>query len=61
LEIIRRVRPSTKRPWESSSRSRASAASISGLRPTPYMIPEPRTQADVRGASAASVTVAERL
>ena len=38
-----------------------SAASISGLRPTPYMIPEPSTQADVRGASAASVTVAERL
>jgi len=63
-EIIRRVplpSPRTKRPPESSSRSRASAASTSGLRPTPYMIPEPIVQRAVRGASVARVTVAERL
>lgn len=54
--IIRFVplpRPSTTRPSESSSRSRASVASTNGLRPMPYRIDEPSRQCCVRPAIAA--------
>ena len=61
MRLVPLPRPSTNRPPESSCRSRASAASTTGVRPTAYMIPDPSVQRAVRCASAASVIDADRL
>ncbi|SKR61460.1 Uncharacterised protein [Mycobacteroides abscessus subsp. abscessus] len=52
--------PSTSRPLESSSRSRASVARTRGLRPTPYRMEDPIRQFCVRFASAAMEIDPER-
>jgi hypothetical protein len=53
-------RPSTKRPPDSSSRSRASVVSTIGERPKAYMIELPRRTCLVVAAIAASEMAAER-